>query len=84
MHTVITIAHQTVDNSLYCDSSIGFDHPSIPLGAKTRDFKILTLYYLYTAFFSFNEGGKGESKEETGLTVLQFQEKDAMNQCFSG
>lgn len=51
MHTVITIAHQTVDNSLYCDSAIGFDRASIPLGTKTWDFKILMLYYLYIIFF---------------------------------
>lgn len=60
MHTVITIAHQTVDNSLYCDSAIGFDRASIPLGAKTWDFKILMLYYLYIIFFRFQEGGKEE------------------------
>lgn len=43
MHAAITIAHQTADSSLCCDSSIGFDHASIPLGAKTWDFKILPL-----------------------------------------
>lgn len=72
MHTVITTAHQTVHNSLYCDSSIGLTvcpYPEEPAHG------ILNHSVTFTLHFSDLKKKVEKKREERGHRINSFRRR---------